>query len=225
MHTMRHIISLVEATKTTARLSPEEEARQRLVTAKSSVETLLTKARSMAKQAPLAEHTFSSWNRNWVEEVTGTIKGIYKRDLANAKEEHADDLEDNPNAKLRAVDFYECISDGISQWWDRKSEDLDWRDAEYRLDRYMDAHNLTEQSDDMSRLDGEKDLLTRVKYHGGFGAAGEMAASLTAMDMFFDVLSRHSDGGWSEIGETAMAIVNSGIPVILFYCNSVLKVG
>ena len=230
MHPMRHLISVTEA-KRPGKPAPmshgdllrQEQERQAnlLVTAKQAVTELKARAMQIATASQRSEFDLrGAWNQEWVIEVRAAIKANTARDTASNQEELAYERETNPDATLHPVNLLSCAEEALSGWWDDKKDRIDWSDARYNLERYFDAHNQTEMSDDISRLQAEDEMLKHLKYlGGGFGSIAEMEKTLDAFHSYLEDLNRYSDGGWSPIGTTSFDLFKKGIPVIVAYCK------
>lgn len=234
LHPMRHLMSVIEARRPTApglsheQLVAQEQEKQAavLVGAKAQIATLKTQALTVAKEAQNADFDLGrKWDQTWVIEARTIIHTMRKQALVGAQEEHEYNLEDNPNAVMPSVNLLEIVNEGIAQWWDQKKDRLEWGDARYRLGQYMDAHRKTEMSDDMSRLQGEDEMLRHIQYlDGGFGSFSEMQKTLGLLSNYFSTANRILDNGWSQIGETTSDLVNKGIPVVILYCQLITAI-
>jgi hypothetical protein len=230
---MRHLMSIAEArmpkapAKNHAELVQQEQIRQakQLVALKQQITELKAQALKVAAEAPKALWELRRWEQDWVNEVRTSITANRKRFTDAAKKEFEYAREDNPNATMPSVDLLECVTEGLIAWWDDKKNRLDWSDGQYRLNDYMDAHPRTEMSDDLSRLQSEDTMLRYIQYlNGGFGSVGEMDKTLDAISSYCSDLMRYSDNGWSGVGNTALDIVQKGIPVIILYCQLVMAI-
>lgn len=229
MHQMRHFITLAEA-KRPGKIAPshddrvrQEQERQaaRLGAAKQAVGQLKARAMEVAAASQRSEVDLRGpWNQEWVRELRAAIKANSAQATASNQEEFEYERENNPNATLRPVNLLECAEDALASWWDNLKDRIDWSDARYNLERYMDAHNQTEASDDISRLQAEDEMFKHIQYlGGGFGSLNEMSKTLDAMHSYVQDLAHYSDGGWSAISNTSIDLFKKGIPVIVAYCQ------
>ena len=231
---MRRLMMLAEARMPKAKQSlsheervAQEQARQahQLGVVKQQATELKAKTMKVAEEVTRHVWELHGWEQDWVNEVRLSINAIRKQYQDAAKENHEYQLEDNPAAVMQPVNLLECVTEGLSAWWDQKKDTLDWGDGQYRLDDYMDAHPRTEMSEDMSRLRSEHDMLRHIQYlNGGFGSASEMDHTLSHISMHCHTLQNNFDNGWSHAGDTVLQIVRKGIPLILFYCKLVTAI-
>jgi hypothetical protein len=229
MHPMRELMTLNEAPRKTpidpkldhAQRVQQEAARQaaELVAIKQQATALQARAKTLATQAVRGEF-FGPWEQDWINACRAEIRKLYDQRKAANKEEYDFEREDNPEVKLVPVNFYECVTEGIAGWWDRQKDSIDWSDGRYRLEDYFDSHPKTESSDDMSRLQGEDEMLKYINYFGGFGSIIEMDKTLGYIDSYLDNLQRYSDNGWSHPGESVTKVIKAGLPIILFFCKT-----
>jgi hypothetical protein len=233
---MRQTMALFEArtpkatpkkTLSHAELVAQEQARraQELVKIKQQIDELKAKALKVATEAKSHIWELHAWEQDWVNDLRKSVAAVRKRYQAAAQEELEYQREDNPNAVLDQINLYDCASEGLAAWWDDKKDRLDWGDAQYRWNDYMDAHPRTEMSDDMSRLRAEDEMLRKIQHlNGGFGSVAEMDQTLSLISDYCYTLQYYSDNGWSGVGSTALDIVQKGIPVILFFCKLVTAI-
>jgi hypothetical protein len=232
MPTMRHLITLAEAPrKRSVPLSADERAAQmaaqkvqQLEAAKAEAVKLKAYASKVATEIRTEIYNVA-WDKDWVAEIRAGILAEWNKALAGAKEEFEYEREDNPNAVLQKPDFLEIVLDSFARWWNQKKDTIEWSHGQYQLEDYYDSHRKTEQSDDMSRLQGQVDMLRNIQYFGGFGSAAEMEHSLRYMSSFADDLRRNMNGGWSDMhGSVAASICTQGIPLIMVYCNTIAAI-
>lgn len=230
LHPMRRLMSVAEARKpelTHEQRVQQEQQRQAkvLLTVKAEVATLKTKVLTVAKAGQTSEFDLrGAWDQQWVTEVRKIINTLRAQATASAKEEFEFEQENNPNAVMPPVYLLDLLQDGFARWWDQKKDSVDWGDAHYRLDDYMDAHPRTEMSDDMSRLRSEDEMLRHIQYRGGFGSLGEMDKTLDEFSSYLSDINHIMDGGWSGIGATTIDLFKKGIPVTLLFAQLITAI-
>ena len=204
---MREFIAIVEAKRKALPIDPTVQ-----------VQAIYDKALATAKVLGPAL-MIRQWDQSLVTALRQAIQQAKQAHDANeAKEARFHDEPYQPQPFVVS----DVLLEITTAWWQRtvepKLDEIGWA-AKDEYERYQDDHPQVEQSDEMSRLQAEVALTTKLRYNGSDTNEG-LQAILGALDDFMHTIQsyRYIDHTHLVTRETE-DLVSALMPAILTVCR------